>query len=152
VLRAPLGRVWSAISDTKQFGAWFGVDFDGPFVAGGRLTGRIVPTTVDPDIAKMQEPYRGIEFDVLVDRVEPMHLLSFRWHPGEADPAMDYTAEPRTLVTFELEADGEGTRLTITESGFDALPLARRAEAFASNDGGWAAQLTLVDKYLTRNA
>jgi uncharacterized protein YndB with AHSA1/START domain len=148
LLRAPLERVWRAISDADEFGSWFGVRFDGPFVAGARLTGEIVPTTVDPEVAESQKPYEGRRFEVFVDRVEPMRLLSFRWHPYAVDPEIDYSEEPTTLVVFELERASEGTELTITESGFDRIPLARRAEAFEMNDGGWEAQLILIEKYL----
>jgi uncharacterized protein YndB with AHSA1/START domain len=149
LLRAPLDRVWHAISDARQFGAWFGAAFDGPFAPGARLSGRIVPTQVDADVAKMQEPHAGTPFEVVVERVEPMRLLSFRWHPY-AVAAQDTTAEPTTLVEFELTPVPEGTRLTITESGFDAIPLERRAQAFASNQEGWDHQLALVAKYLAR--
>ena len=106
-----------------------------------------MPTKVDPEVARQQEPHAGTAFEVFVERVEPMDLLAFRWHPYTVGPAED-SAEPTTLVVFELEAAPEGTVLTITESGFDAIPLARRAEAFASNEQGWEAQLTLIDKYL----
>jgi uncharacterized protein YndB with AHSA1/START domain len=149
VLRARLERVWHAISDAKQFGAWFGAEFDAPFVAGVRLRGRIVPTQVDPDVAKMQEPHAGTTFVVFVERLEPMRLLSFRWHPYAVD-AKDYTTEPTTLVEFELTAVPDGTQLTITESGFDDVPLERRAQAFASNEQGWEHQVTLIAKYLAR--
>lgn len=148
VLRAPRERVWHAISDAKQFGTWFGVEFDGPFVAGARLTGRIAPTKVDPAVAKMQEPYVGLPFDCTVDRIEPMRLFSFRWHPFAIDPKVDYSREPTTLVVFELEEVVGGTQLTITESGFDRIPLERRARAFAANEGGWAKQTELIAKYV----
>jgi uncharacterized protein YndB with AHSA1/START domain len=121
VLRAPRERVWRAVSDAKEFGTWFGVEFDGPFVAGERLAGRIVPTKVDPEIAKAQEPYSGMAFDIVVQRIEPMRLFSFKWHPNAVEPASDYAKEPMTLVTFELEETAGGTVLTITESGFDAV-------------------------------
>lgn len=147
-LRAPHARVWRAISDAKQFGSWFGVAFDGPFVAGARLTGRIVPTQVDAKVAKTQEPYAGKTFECSIDRIEPMRLFSFRWHPYAIEPGVDYSSEPTTLVVFELEEVPGGTRLTITESGFDRIPLERRAKAFASNDQGWAAQTRLLEKYL----
>ncbi len=152
LLRAPLDRVWRAISDAREFGTWFGMRFDGPFVAGARLTGELVPTSVDPEIAKGQRPYEGLRFEITIDRVEPMHLFSYRWHPGAVDSKVDYSKEPTTLVTFELEEVAEGTRLTITESGFDAIPLARRAKAFEGNERGWEAQLTLIEKYLARMA
>lgn len=148
LLRAPRDRVWRAISDSKEFGSWFGVSFDGPFVAGGRLTGRIVPTTVDPEVAAHQKPYEGMAFDIWVDRVEPMRRFSFRWHPYAVEAGVDYSKEPTTLVVFELEEVSEGTLLTITESGFDGIPLARRAAAFESNEEGWTMQTKLIEKYV----
>ena len=148
LLRAPRARVWCAISDAKQFGSWFGVDFDGPFVAGQHVTGRIVPTSVDAEVAKSQEPYRGKAFDFSIDRIEPMRLFSFRWHPFAVDPDVDYSKESTTLVEFELEEIAEGTMLTITESGFDKVPLERRAQAFSKNEQGWASQIKLIEKYL----
>ncbi len=148
VLKAPLERVWRAITDAKQFGSWFGVEFDGSFVAGGRLTGRIVPTIVDANIAKAQEPYRGFPFEFIVDRIEPMRLFSFKWHPYAIQPGVDYSKEMPTLVEFELAEVPGGTSLTITESGFDRIPLERRAKAFKANEGGWTAQAGLIEKYL----
>ena len=151
-LRAPRARVWQAISDTRQFGQWFGIEFDSAFVAGKHVTGRIKPTQVDPEVAKMQEPHAGMACDFHVERIEPMNLFSFRWHPYAVDHGKDYATEPTTLVTFELQDVPEGTLLKITESGFDRIPLARRAEAFKSNDGGWTHQCKLIEKYLTQNA
>lgn len=148
LLRAPRERVWRAISDSKQFGSWFGVQFEGPFVAGTSMIGKMVPTSVDAEVAKMQKPYAGMAFRCLVDRIEPMRLFSFRWHPGAVDPGLDYAKEPTTLVEFRLEDTADGTMLTIVESGFDQIPLERRAKAFASNEQGWTAQLTLIEKYL----
>ena len=150
VLRAPLSRVWQAIGDAAQFGHWFGVRFDGPFVAGQSLYGTMQPTTVDPAMAAMQEPFRGTGFTIDVVEVEEMRRLAFRWHPGP--PGAGGEAEPTTLVTFELSAVEDGTRLRITESGFDRIPLARRAEAFTGNEGGWEHQLRLVATYLERHA
>ena len=152
LLRAPQDRVWNAISDAKQFGTWFGVEFDGQFAPGASITGRIVPTKVDAEVAKMQEPHTGIACDITVERLEPMRLFSFRWHPYAIEPGSDYSKEPTTLVAFELKEMPEGTLLTITESGFDQIPLARRAEAFASNEEGWTVQSTLIEKYLAQTA
>ena len=148
LLRAPRERVWRAISDSRQFGSWFGVEFDGPFVAETRMTGRIVPTTVDAEVAKSQKPYEGLAFEISVDRIEPKRLFSFRWHPFAAEAGVDYSKEPTTLVVFELEEVSGGTMLTITESGFDQIPLERRAKAFAANEQGWSAQAKLIEKYL----
>lgn len=152
LLRAPRERVWRAISDAKEFGSWFGVAFDGPFVAGKPITGKIVPTTVDAEVAKRQEPHRGVAFEFAVDRVEPMRLFSFRWHPYAVDKGVDYSKEPSTLVVFELDEAAGGTMLTVTESGFDRIPLERRAKAFAANEGGWNAQMKLIEKYLAAAA
>jgi uncharacterized protein YndB with AHSA1/START domain len=148
LLKAPRDRVWRAISDAKEFGTWFGVAFDGDFAPGARVTGKIVPTKVDPEVAKMQEPYSGMSFDFTVDTIEPMRRISFRWHPFAVEPGVDYSKEPTTLIVFELEEAAGGTLLTITESGFDQIPLARRAKAFTANEQGWEKQIKLVEKYL----
>src|SRR4029077_4232843 len=140
VLRAPRERVWRAISDAKQFGSWFGVAFDGPFAEGARLTGKIVPTTVDTEVAKIQVPYAGKTSEWTVERIEPMKRLSFRWHPYAVEEGVDYSKEPTTLIEFELTDAAGGILLTITESGFDQIPLARRAKAFKANEGGWEIQ------------
>ncbi len=150
VLRAPLDRVWRAISDANEFGSWFGMAFDGPFEEGARLTGKIAPTSVDPEVAKLQEPHVGKAFDFSVERIEPERLISFRWHPYAIDPDVDYSSEPMTLIVFELKEVAEGVLLTISESGFDRIPLARRAEAFKANEGGWEHQTQLIRKYLER--
>ena len=152
LLRAPRERVWRAISDSKQFGSWFGVAFDEPFVAGKTIVGKMVPTTMDAEVAKRQEAYRGHRFEFAVDRVEPMRFFSFRWHPFAMDSSVDYSKEPSTLVAFVLEEVQDGTRLTVTESGFDQIPIERRAKAFAANEGGWAAQMKLIEKYLALHA
>jgi uncharacterized protein YndB with AHSA1/START domain len=149
LLRAPRERVWRAISDAGEFGSWFGVAFDGAFVAGKRLTGKIVPTRVDAEVAKLQEPHQGKAFAWLVDRIEPMRRISFRWHPFAVDPNVDYSKEPMTLIVFELEEVPGGILLTITESGFDQIPLERRAAAFTANEGGWTMQTTLIEKFLS---
>ena len=148
LLHAPVERVWNAISDARQFGLWFGVAFDGPFVAGRPLTGRIVPTTVDAEVARLQKPYEGFAFEIVVDRIEPMRLFSFRWHPYAVEPGVDYSKEPMTLVSFTLEEAEGGTQLTISESGFDRIPLARRAKAFTANEGGWSKQIELIATYV----
>ena len=152
LLTAPLARVWEAVSNAGEFGIWFGVTFDGPFVADRPLFGRITPTRVDDDVARAQEPYAGTVFEIVVDRVEPMHRFSFRWHPFAIDPNFDYASEPMTLVTFALAEANGGTLLTISETGFDQLIEARRAKAREMNDQGWAAQMTLITKYLAKHA
>jgi uncharacterized protein YndB with AHSA1/START domain len=151
-LQAPLERVWRAVSDAQEFGTWFGIEFDGAFAAGARLTGRIRPTRVDLEVARLQEPHTGKAGTFVVDTIEPMRRFSFRWHPYAIEPNVDYSAEPMTLIVFELKEAPEGTLLTITESGFDRIPLARRAQAFRANEGGWEHQMRLIEKYLARAA
>ncbi len=148
LLRAPRERVWRAIADAQKFGAWFGVRFDRPFAPGARVAGTIVPTAVDAQVAAMQKPHEGMVFEFIVERIEPMRLFAFRWHPYAVDSNVDYSKEPATLVEFELAEAPGGTLLTVTESGFDRIPLERRAKAFAANEQGWAMQMTLIGKYL----
>jgi uncharacterized protein YndB with AHSA1/START domain len=148
VLRAPQERVWRAISDAKAFGSWFGMEFDGAFAPGKEMRGRIVPTKADPDVAKAQEKYRGMPVAIFIEEISPMRIFSYRWHPFAIERDVDYSKEPMTLVTFILEPADGGTKLTIVETGFDSIPLARRADAFEANGEGWAAQLTLIEKYL----
>jgi uncharacterized protein YndB with AHSA1/START domain len=152
LLRAPRERVWRALTDAKAFGEWFGVTFDGPFVAGAPLRGVITPTKVDPEVAAMQQPYAGTPFEITVDRIEPQRLFSFRWHPFAIERGVDYSKEPTTLIEFTLEDQPGGVLLTVTESGFDRIPLERRAKAFTANEGGWAKQMTLIEKYLAQSA
>jgi uncharacterized protein YndB with AHSA1/START domain len=150
LLRAPKSRVWRAITNSAEFGSWFGAKFDVPFTPGTLVRGTIVPTTADEAVAATQKPYAGAPFEITIDRVEPERLFSFRWHPFAVDRAHDYSSEPMTLVVFELEEVAGGTSLTIVESGFDSIPAARRAKAFEMNDGGWTAQVSLIGKYVAR--
>ncbi|MUL45327.1 vanillate O-demethylase oxidoreductase VanB [Mycobacterium sp. CBMA293] len=147
-LRAPLDRVWRAIANSDEFGRWFGVRFDGPFVAGESVTGVITPTEVDDDVAAAQQPHAGKASVWQVVAVEPQTRLAFRWHPYAVEPDADYAAEPTTLVEFTLTETADGVLLQIVESGFDAIPAERRAAAFDANSGGWEAQTNLVRKYL----
>jgi uncharacterized protein YndB with AHSA1/START domain len=139
--------VWRAISDADEFGQWFGARFDGPFVAGTSVTGVITPTAVDAEVAKAQEPYAGQADTWQIVAVEPQRRLAYRWHPYGGDD-VDYANEPTTLVEFTLEETPDGVLLRIVESGFDAIPAERRAQAFEGNSEGWAAQTELVRKYL----
>ncbi|OBJ16408.1 SRPBCC family protein [Mycobacterium sp. 1245801.1] len=148
VLRAPLDRVWRAISDAEEFGRWFGVRFDGPFVAGTSVTAAITPTTVDGEVAKRQEPHTGVRSTWQIVAVEPPRRFAYRWHPFAVDPDIDYDQEPTTLVEFILAERPDGVLLTITESGFEAIPPARRGPSFEANGEGWAIQTTLVRRYV----
>jgi uncharacterized protein YndB with AHSA1/START domain len=150
LLHAPLKRVWRAISDSTEFGIWFGVKFDGPFQAGRSMRGAIVPTTMDPEVAKAQKKHEGTPFEITVEQMESERLFSFRWHPFAVESGVDYSAEPTTLVAFALEEVAGGVKLTVTESGFDQIPLARRAKAFMANDEGWGMQTKLIEAYLAQ--
>ena len=137
VLRAPRPRVWRAICDAKEFGTWFRMDFDGAFVVGATVR------------AKVNIPgHEHLKVEMRVERIEPERYFSYRWHPYPKDPAVDYSAEPMTLVEFTLEDAEGGTALTIVESGFDRIPLARRAEAFRMNTDGWTGQLKNLAAYV----
>jgi uncharacterized protein YndB with AHSA1/START domain len=138
-LRAPRARVWKALTSPDQFGAWFGATLTGTFAEGETVRGQIT-----------SPGYEHLTMEIVIERVRPEDYLSYRWHPYAIDPKVDYSKEPSTLVEFTLEDSKEGTRLTIVESGFDRIPLARRAEAFRMNDGGWAAQLENVKRYVSQ--
>jgi uncharacterized protein YndB with AHSA1/START domain len=146
-LQAPRERVWRALSRANEFGTWFGMEVDGEFAPNTTVKGRIAPTQVDDEIAAAQRPYAGTSFVLFIERMEPTHLFSFRWHPA-VEPNVDSSNEPTTLVVFELEDAGSGTLLTVSESGFDQIPVEKRAKAFAENESGWEAQTKLIAKYL----
>lgn len=131
-LHAPRARVWRALTDPDELGAWFGVNLAGATIApGAQVVGRIT-----------HPGYEHITFDVTIAEMVPERRFAWRWHPHAIDPAVDYSAEPRTLVAFTLEdAPDGGTLLRVVESGFDALPAERRAPALLGNSGGWRAQL-----------
>src|SRR5580704_4583938 len=139
LLRAPRSRIWRALSNSTEFGSWFGMKFDGPFAPGATMRGVIVPTTVNAEVAAGQKKYEGTAVEITIEQMEPERLLSFRWHPYAVEPGVDYSAEPTTLVVFAMEEVAGGVMLTVTESGFDRIPLARRAKAFSANDSGWSA-------------
>ena len=137
-LRAPRARVWRALTNADEFGQWFGVKLAGPFAAGAAVRG------------KMTHPkYDHLTLEVIVERMEPERYFSYRWHPYAVDPNADYSNEPMTLVEFRLEASGDGTILTIVESGFDSIPLSRRAEAFRMNEQGWTSQARNIERYVS---
>ena len=136
-IRAPRSRVWRAITTAKEFGAWFGVNLEGEFAEGVTTRGRIT-----------HPGYDHLTMEMMVERIEPERYFSYRWHPNAIDPAMDYSAEPTTLVEFILDETEGGTTVTIVESGFDQVPLDRRAEAFRMNDQGWAGQIENLARYV----
>lgn len=139
-VNAPRARVWHAISNAKEFGTWFGVKLDGDFATGKTIRGRLT-------IPK----YDHLPLDLQIERIEPERYFSYRWHPYAIDPKVDYSSEPTTLVEFRLDevAGGKGTTVTIIESGFDRIPLARRAEAYRMNNQGWVGQAKKLVAYVS---
>ena len=148
LLRAPRKRVWRALSDSTEFGSWFGMKFDGPFTPGATMRGVISPTKVNAEVAKAQKEHEGMAFEITIEQMEPERLFSFRWHPFAVERGVDYSAEPTTLIVFILEETAEGVLLTVTESGFDRIPIARRAKAFTANEQGWAQMVNVIEDYL----
>ncbi|HWY22486.1 MAG TPA: SRPBCC family protein [Candidatus Acidoferrum sp.] len=138
-LNAPVSRVWRALTDYREFGEWFGVKLDGPFVEGQTARGQIT-----------YPGYEHLKLEAVVQKMEPERLFSFTWHPCAIDPKMDYSKETPTLVEFKLEKAATGTLLSVTESGFDKIPASRRAEAFRMNDGGWTEQMTNIEKHVAQ--
>ena len=137
LLHAPKARIWRALTDSAEFGAWFGVKLDGHFVPGERVSGHIT-----------HPGYEHLRMEVWVERMEADRLFSFRWHPYAVNPDVDYSVEPATLVEFLLESAEGGTRLRVVESGFDGIPEARRDEAYRMNSGGWEQQMKNVERHL----
>lgn len=140
-LKAPVARVWRALTDHKEFGEWFRVSLESPFVPGKKTRGRVT-----------YPGYEHLVMEVIVQKMEPERLFSFHWHPAGGDPNADYSDEPPTLVEFKLEQVGDGTLLRLTESGFNAIPAARRAEAFRINDDGWTKQITNIAAHVASNS
>ena len=139
-LNSPRARVWRTLTDSKEFGQWFGVDLTAPFTPGATVTGRIT-----------SKGYEHLTFDLVVDTIEPERLFSFRWHPYGIDPNVDYSKEPMTLIVFTLEPANGGTLLKVVESGFDKIPASRRAKAFEMDASGWTGQMKNIEKYLAAN-
>ena len=140
-LNAPVSRVWRALTDHREFGEWFRVKLDGPFVAGQMSTGHIT-----------YPGYEHLKWEAVVQKMEPERLFSFTWHPYAIDPKIDYSNEPATLVEFKLEPIADGTLFLLTESGFDKIPANRRDEAFRMNDGGWAQQMKNIEKHVSHTS
>ncbi|HEY1242133.1 MAG TPA: SRPBCC family protein [Bryobacteraceae bacterium] len=140
-LKAPVSRVWRALTDYREFGEWFRVKLDGPFLPG--------------QISRGQMTYPGYEhlrWEAVVQAMESERLFSFTWHPYAVDPNVDYSGEPPTLVEFRLEKTATGTLLTLTESGFEKLPPARRTESFPRNEGGWTEQMKNIERHVTQRS
>jgi uncharacterized protein YndB with AHSA1/START domain len=140
-LKAPVSRVWRALTDHREFGEWFRVRIDGPFVPGEVSRGQItVPG------------YEHVAWEATVKEMQPERVFSYTWHPYAVDPKVDYSKETPTLVEFRLEKIPSGTLLVVTESGFDRIPAHRRSEALRMNEGGWAGQLRNIEKHVAKAA
>ncbi|MGI9024266.1 MAG: SRPBCC family protein [Burkholderiaceae bacterium] len=136
-LKAPVSRVWRALTDHREFGEWFRVKLESPFMPGEVSRGKIT-----------HPGYEHVAVEVVVQKMEPERLFSFTWHPYAIDPDVDYSDETPTLVEFRLEETANGTLLRLIESGFDKLPAARRLEAFRMNDGGWTEQMKNIERHV----
>ena len=139
-LKAPVSRVWRAITDYREFGAWFLVNMEAPFVPGEIAYGQIT-----------HPGYEHIRMQIRIKEMVPERLFSYEWLPYAIDPNRDYSQEIPTLVEFTLEPTAEGTLLVITESGFDKVPEDRQAEAFRMHDGGWAQQTKNIERYVAEH-
>jgi uncharacterized protein YndB with AHSA1/START domain len=140
LINAPRARVWRAVADAGEFGDWFGVNFKGKaFAEGQRIQGKIT-----------YPGYEHLTMDVLIERIVPLQLLSWRWHPAAIDPKVDYSHEPTTLVVFELQEAEGGTLLSVVESGLDKIPLVRRADVFRMNSSGWDEQMENIKKHVAK--
>jgi uncharacterized protein YndB with AHSA1/START domain len=137
LLRAPRSRVWRTISNAEEFGRWFLVQLEGAFREGATIRGKIT-----------NPGYEHVTMEMTIEKIDAERLFSYRWRPYAIDPNVDYSGEPKTLVEFRLEDAEGGTLLTIAESGFDGIPISRRAEAYRMNDMGWAAQAENIRKYV----
>lgn len=139
-LNAPVSRVWRALTDYREFGEWFRVKLDGPFAAGQVSRGHIT-----------YPGYEHLQWETVVQTMEPERLFSFTWHPYAIDSKADYSGETPTLVEFRLEKTDKGTLLLLTESGFDKIPAQRRAEAFRMQDGGWTEQMRNIESHVAQS-
>ncbi|HKE94286.1 MAG TPA: SRPBCC family protein [Povalibacter sp.] len=140
-LKAPVSRVWRALTDYREFGQWFRVKLEGPFVPGQVSRGQIT-----------YPGYEHVKWEAVVKEMQPERLFSFTWHPYAVDPKVDYSTESPTLVEFRLEKAGAGTLLVITESGFDRIPPHRRMEALRMNEGGWTEQIRNIATHVTQGS
>jgi uncharacterized protein YndB with AHSA1/START domain len=136
-LKAPVARVWRALTDYREFSEWFHVKLEGPFVAGQVARGQVT-----------HPGYEHVILKITVQKIEPERLFSYTWHPYAVDASIDYSGETPTLVEFRLEPVQDGTLLVVTESGFDRIPASRREEAFRRNDGGWAQQIKNIESHV----
>jgi len=138
-IKAPRKRVWRALTDATEFGEWFRVKLTGQFAPGQPISGPV-----------LHPGYEHLTWNVTVEKMEPERLFSWRWRPHAIDPNKDYSKEPTTLVVFELQEAPGGTLLTVTESGFDGIPIERRESAYRGNSEGWAIQMSNIERHVSQ--
>jgi uncharacterized protein YndB with AHSA1/START domain len=142
-LKAPVSRVWQALTDYREFGEWFRAKLEGPFVVGKVSRGQMT-----------YPGYEHVRWEAVVQKMEKERLFSFKWpHPKsyeKGEMPQDYSKEPTTLVEFRLEKTPTGTLLTVTESGFDKLPEDRREKRFRENQGGWEQVVKGIESYVAQ--
>lgn len=129
-------RVWRALTAADELSAWFQVTIEGEIAPGREVW-----------MTSMHPQHKGVRFRVRIVEMRPPHHFAWEWHPGAVDPGVDYSREPRTTVSFTLEPSGRGTRLTVSETGFDAIALARRARVYKDNTQGWTEVLVWLRQY-----
>jgi uncharacterized protein YndB with AHSA1/START domain len=152
VVQHPIERVWRAISEPKQFSAWIGLAEPGDFVQGALFTAKMAPTKFNAEFAQLQEPYDGLTVKMTIERIQPPFHFSFRFHPFAIDPNADYSSEPMNEVAFELKEVANGTRVTMTETGFERIPPERRAVAYEVNNRAWGLALKALESYLAASS
>ena len=135
-IQAPPERLWRALTNASELSAWFQVKIEGEIAAGNEVW-----------MTAMHPGHAGQRFRVLFVELTPPKRFVWQWHPGAVDPAVDYSQEPRTTVTFTLEPSGTGTRLKVEETGFDEISLARRAKVYGDNSQGWTEVLVWLQRY-----
>jgi uncharacterized protein YndB with AHSA1/START domain len=129
--------VWRALTTAADLAAWFQVGIEGDITPGAEIW-----------MTSKYPGHQGQRFAVKVTEMTPPRRFAWQWHPGAVDPAVDYSREPWTTVTFTLEPSGRGTRLTVSETGFNEISLARRAKVYQDNNQGWAEVLVWIQKYV----
>lgn len=140
-LSAPVSRVWRALTDHAEFGAWFGVNLEGPFKAGEELRGQVTTPGIE-----------HLTWKAVIQQIDPEQYFAFTWHPYAIKSDFDYSREVPTLVEFRLQASAKGgTLLDLSECGFNDLPDERRKEAFTAHEGGWTQQMKNIAEYVVKN-
>lgn len=136
-LKAPVSRVWRALTDHREFGTWFRAALDGPFALGKATRAR--------------STYPGcehIQWEMRVTQMEPERVFAFTSGVYGMDPGDERANDPPTTTTFTLEPIAGGTRLRMVESGYDKFPPGRRIAAWRGNDSGWDIQMGNIARHV----